>query len=164
MNHRLSFRLLLGLLVSLVFAGAARAADVYKTGDVLEAFSVNDAKGAPYAYAPGQLDFLIVSYAMSPGKAVNKYLAGKPADYLEKHRAAFLANIYGMPGIGRFFALPKMAKYDHRILLADSETLLLRHPSKDGLVTVFSFDAKGAITRIRQLDPDKELDGLFAAP
>jgi hypothetical protein len=164
MSYRLPFRLVLGLLVSLVFAGAAQAAETYKVGDTLAAFEVKDAKEVGYTYEPGKLSYLIVSYEMSPGKAVNKYLSAKPADYLEKHQAAFMANIYGMPGIGRFFALPKMAKYDHRILLADSETLLTRHPAKDGLVTVFSFDSKGVITSIRELDPAKELDGLFAQP
>jgi hypothetical protein len=164
MNHRLPFRLILGLLVSLLMTGVLKAAESYQVGDTLEAFEVKDAKEADYVYTPGKLSYLIVSYEMSPGKAVNKYLSAKPADYLEKHRAAFLANIYGMPGIGRFFALPKMAKYDHRILLADSETLLSRHPVKDGLVTVFAFDSKGVITSIRELDPDKELDRLFVNP
>lgn len=164
MSHLSSLRRVLVLLVSCFLAAALQAADTYKVGDALEAFEVKDARESAYAYAPGKLSYLIVSYEMSPGKAVNKYLSGKPADYLEKHQAAFLANIYGMPGIGRFFALPKMAKYDHRILLADAETLLVRHPAKDGFVTVFGLNAKGVITSIRQLDPDKELDQLFVQP
>ena len=150
------------LLVALPGATAARAGEPYKVGETLAAFTVTDAKGASYAYVPGQLAYLIVSYEMSPGKAVNGYLAKKPVDFLDGHRAAFMANIYGMPAIGRFFALPKMEKYPHRILLADSETLLVRHPVKADRVTVFSLDAKGAITEIRQLDPAKELDQLFA--
>lgn len=155
-------RLLWLLVVSLLCVTAVRAAEVYKAGDTLEAFAVTDAKGAAYSYEPGKLAYLIVSYEMSPGKAVNGYLAKKSADHLDKNRAAFMANIHGMPAIGRFFALPKMEKYPHRILLADSETLLARHPAADGKVTVFSFDAKGVITAIRQLDPEKELDQLFA--
>lgn len=152
--------------VSLLGAGRARAAEVetYKVGAVLEAFEVKDAKEGTFQYEPGKLAFLIVSYEMPTGKAVNTYLAGKPADYLETHRAAFLADIHGMPGVGRFFALPKMKRYPHRILLGDSGTLLLRHPVKEGRVTVFSFDAKGAITAIRHLDPAKDLENLFAAP
>lgn len=145
----------------LACTAAARAAEPYKVGDVLPAFEVKDAKDGAFQYEPGKLAYLVVSYEMSPGKAVNGFLATKPADFLESHRAAFLANIYGMPGIGRFFALPKMKRYPHRILLADSETLLARHPVKDGFITVFTFDARGAITDIRQLDPDKELARLF---
>lgn len=143
-------------------AAVARAAEIYKVGDTLEPFEVKDAKEGAFAYAPGALAYLVVSYEMSPGKAVNGYLEKKPADYLETHRAAFMANIHGMPAIGRFFALPKLRKYPHRILLADSETLLARHPIQDGRVTVFSFDSSGAISEICQLDPEKELDALFA--
>lgn len=164
MKTFLPFRFLCGVLfVAWMCAGAVRAAEPYKVGDTLESFSVTDAKGVAYTYEPGALSWLIVSYTMSPGKAVNGYLAGKPADYLETHRAALLANIYGMPQIGRFFALPKMKKYAHRILLADDEALLARHPRKDDRVTVFALDAKGVITAIRHLDPDKELDALFVA-
>jgi len=155
--------LLRGLAVFALCAAAAQAAETYKVGEVLAAFEVKDAKDGVFAYEPGKLAWLVVSYEMSPGKAVNGYLEKKPADYLETKRAAFMANIHGMPAIGRFFALPKMKRYPHRILLADSETLLERHPVKEGRVTVFSFDAKGAITGIRHLDPEKELDELFSA-
>ncbi len=162
----LSSRSLVSFLRGLIFvalcSAAAHAAEIYKIGDTLEAFETKDAKEGAFAYAPGKLACLIVSYEMSPGKAVNGYLAQKPSDYLETHGAAFMANIHGMPAIGRFFALPKMKRYPHRILLADSDTLLERHPVKDGRVTVFSFDAKGVITAIRQLDPEKELDTLFS--
>ncbi|TSJ77032.1 hypothetical protein [Rariglobus hedericola] len=150
------------VLFSVLGLTAVRAVETYKTGDTLEAFTVTDAKGATFAYEPGKLAYLIVSYEMSPGKVVNGFLAKQPADFLDANRAAFMANIYGMPAIGRFFALPKMAKYPHRILLADSETLLARHPVKEDRVTVFSLDAKGVITGIRQLDPQKELGQLFS--
>lgn len=150
-----------GFLVFVLCAVAAGAAEVYKVGDTLEPFAVKDAKGGDFDYAAGKLSFLIVSYEMQPAKTVNGYLEKKPSDYLETHRAAFLSDIHGMPGIGRFFALPKMKKYPHRILLADSDTLLARHPTKAGRVTVFSFDDKGVITEIRHLDPEKDLDGLF---
>lgn len=162
MRFGISFRVFVILFVSLFGVRSASAAEPYRVGDIIEAFAVTDAKGASYAYVPGELSCLLVSYEMSPGKAVNGYLSAKPADYLEKNRAAFVANIFGMPGIGRFFALPKMAKYPHRILLADSATLLERHPVKKDYVTVFSFDSAGVITAIRYLDPEKELDQLFA--
>lgn len=146
-----------------LFAGTVFAAEPYKVGDTLEPFTVNDAKGGSFTYAPGSLAYLIISYEMSTGKDVNRYLEGKGAGFLENNRAAFLANIHGMPSVGRFFALPKMAKYPHRILLGDSPALLERHPVANNRITVFSFDAKGVITAIRQLDPEKDLDQLFNA-
>ncbi len=155
--------LVLGCLIALL-PSAVHAAEPYRIGDTLEAFTVNDAKGGAFVYEPGSLALLLVSYEMGTGKAVNAFLEAKSPDFLSRHRAAFLANIHGMPGVGRFFALPKMAKYPHRILLADSETLLTRHPVAEDRITVFTFDAQGRITAIRQVDPKKDLASLFASP
>ena len=68
---------------------------------------------------------------------------------------------YGMPGIGRVFAMPKIKKYPHRILLGDDEHLLDRYPEQKGKLTVFDFNPDGTITAIRFLDPEKDLDKLF---
>jgi len=43
-----------------------------------------------------------------------------------------------MPGIGRFFALPKMKKYAHPIILGDDEALIARFPQQPGKVTVLA--------------------------
>ncbi len=147
-----------------LFPGVMHAAEPYRVGDTLEAFTVNDAKGGAFAYQPGSLALLLVSYEMGTGKAVNAFLEDQSPDFLTRHRAAFLANIHGMPGVGRFFALPKMAKYPHRILLADSETLLTRHPVAEDRITAFVLDALGRITAIRQVDPKKDLVSLFSSP
>lgn len=163
MNHLLRLPAWLAILAAFAFALPARAAAPYRVGDVLETFTTNDAKEGSFTYKPGDLSTLLVSYTMGNGKSVNRHLAAQPADYLARHRAAFLADIHGMPGIGRFFALPKMAKYPHRILLGDSDTLLARHPRQEDRITVFSFDAAGKITAIRHLDPEKDLGKLFPA-
>jgi hypothetical protein len=150
--------------VCCIATSAAFAAETYKTGDTFEAFSTKDAKDHDYAYEPGALRSLIVSYTMSNGKAVNGYLAAQATDFLDSHQAAFLADIHGMPAVGRFFAMPKMARYPHRILLGDADGLLARHPQVSDRITVFTFDAKGAITAIRHLDPETELGQLFPGP
>jgi hypothetical protein len=90
---------------------------------------------------------------MSVGKAANRYLAEQGKDFLPSEHAIFVANIYGMPGIGRFFAMPKMKKYPHRIMLADAEGLLDAFPQEDGKVTVFELGAKGEIKAITFWDP-----------
>lgn len=151
-------------LACLIATSSAFSAEVYKVGDTFEPFATKDAKGADYAYTPGSLRTLIVSYSMSNGKAVNGHLATQATDFLDSHQAAFLADIHGMPAVGRFFAMPKMARYPHRILLGDADDLLARHPQVADRITVFTFDAKGAITTIRHLDPEKELGQLFPAP
>jgi hypothetical protein len=94
-----------------------------------------------------------VAYTMSVGKSANQALAERGADYLVEQNSVFIANIYGMPAVGRFFAMPKMKKYPHRIMLADSEGLLDDFPQKEDLVTVFDLNASGKIEAIRFWDP-----------
>lgn len=162
-------RTTLSLLVAALAVGSLDAAETsaeapapYQVGDVFAAFTVRDQHDVPFTAAPGEnLRHLIVSYTMGTGKDVNRHLERKGAGYLEKHDAAFLADIHGMPGVGRVFALPKMRRYPHRILLGDDAHLLDRHPRAENRITMFSFDAKGVITAIRQLDPETQLDTLF---
>ncbi len=137
------------------------APEPYKVGDTLAPFTVNDQHEKPFTFAPGP-KILLVSYVMSVGKDTNTYLAKQPATFLDDHSAIYMANIYGMPGVGRFFALPKMKKYPHRILLADDEHLLDKHPIKKDHVTLFRLDPTGKITAIEHLDPEKDLPAAFA--
>ena len=90
-----------------------------------------------------------VAFSMGAGKAANRYSSEQGAAYLPAEEAVFIANIYGMPGIGRLFAMPKMKKYPHRIMIADEEGLLDDFPQEDGRVTIFDLDAAGKITAIR---------------
>jgi hypothetical protein len=160
------------LLFALVFlpSSLTRAADapanapaLYKVGDAIEAFSVKDQHEKPFAFAPGP-QRLIVSYTMGVGKAANAFFAKQPASFLEDQKTLFLSDIHGMPGVGRVFALPKMKKYPHRILLGDDDHLLDRHPKEKDRLTVFELDPSGKITAIKHIDPEKDLPGLFAAP
>lgn len=137
-------------------------ADVYKPGDAFEGFSTKDQHDKAYSYEGG-VRLVIVAFTMSPGKAANAFFEKQPADFLAKHHAVFISNIHGMPGIGRAFALPKMRKYPHRILLADAEHFLDRYPSQEDKLTVLSLDQAGKVTAIRFVDPAKELAGVFAA-
>jgi len=105
---------------------------------------------------PEGVHHVAVAYTMSVGKSANRALAKKGANYLSEQDAVFIANIDGMPAVGRFFAMPKMRKYPHRIMLADAEGLLDDFPQKDDLVTVFDLDAAGTIVAIRYWDPKSE--------
>ena len=66
---------------------------------------------------------------METGKKANAALSALGKDYLPAKNAVYLANIHGMPGIGRMFALPKMKKYSHRIILGDDAALIARFPA-----------------------------------
>lgn len=152
------------LVVSLLLAAPAwlLAADVkqYTVGDKFEGFTTRDQHDKPFTYAGGAR-LIVVSFEMDTGKAANSFLEQQGVDFLPKKNALFIADIFGMPGIGRAFAMPKMRKYPHRIILADAEGFLARYPSKENHLTALSLDAQGVITAIRFI-PKKEAAKAFA--
>lgn len=140
---------------------AAEPAGKYQPGDTFAVFTTKDQHEKDYTY-PGGARLVIVAFEMGTGKATNAFLEKQPADFLDEHKAVFISNIHGMPGVGRMFALPKMKKYPHRILLADAENFLARYPSQDDMLTVLSLDEKGVVTDVRFVNPKKDLPALFA--
>ena len=152
---------LLRLLLLVVFPVALAAAP-YRPGDSLETFTTKDQHERTYTW-DGKARLVLIAFEMGTGKATNAFLEKQPAGYLDDHTALFIANIYGMPGIGRAFALPKMRKYPHRILLADAEGFLDRYPHVEDRLTVLTLDAAGKVTAIRFVNPKQGLAGVFAA-
>jgi hypothetical protein len=145
----------------LALAVSLFAAEPYKVGDRFAAFITKDQHDKPYTYEGG-VRTVIVAFDMSTGKAANAWFEKQPADFLARHSAIYVSNIHGMPGIARVFALPKMKKYPHRILLADAEGFLARYPAKEGHLTVVSLDAQGIIAAIRQVKPEADLPAIFS--
>lgn len=153
--------LLAAALAVVLSAATAFAAELYKVGDTFAPFTTKDQHEKDYTFAAGPR-LVIVSFEMSEGKAANGFFAEKGAAFLDEQKTVFIANIHGMPGVGRFFALPKMKRYPHRILLADAETFLERYPHEDKKLTVIRLDPAGVITGIEFIDPEKGLPALFA--
>ncbi len=153
-----SFLLLFVFLTAAAFGAAPTAP--YKVGDTFVGFSTKDQHDKPYTYEGGART-VVVAFEMGTGKSANAFFEKQPADFLNQHQAIYLSNIYGMPGIARAFALPKMKKYPHRILIADAEGFLARYPEKDDHLTVLSLDGKGVITAIRHVNPKKDLPSVF---
>jgi len=156
-----TFRL---LVVSFLLAAPAwlLAEDVkqYAVGDKFDSFTTRDQHDKPFTYEGGAR-LIVVSFEMDTGKAANSFLEQQGAEFLPKKNALFIADIFGMPGIGRAFAMPKMRKYPHRIILADAEGFLARYPSKENHLTALALDAQGVITAIRFI-PKKEAAKAFA--
>lgn len=134
----------------LILAPSLQAA--MEVGDTFPGFSVQDQHEVPYTLEKG-IRYVIVSFDMSSGKATNKYIEDQGADFLPENNAVLLSNIYGMPWVGRKFALPKMKKYPHRILLADDENLLTDYPQEKGKVTVLELDPDFKIVGIKYWEP-----------
>lgn len=83
---------------------------------------------------------LIMAYEKGTGATVNEYLNAQDKGYLKKYNAVFIADISQMPGlVTKLFALPKMRKYIHTVLLIRDEQQGLRFPSKEEKITVMKF-------------------------
>jgi len=140
------------LIISLHAAAFAAPCEV---GSALAPFSAKDQHDQAFEFKSGALRYLLVSHDMDTGKRANAALHAAGADYLPGKRAAYLANIHGMPGIGRVFALPKMRKYCHRIILGDDAELITRFPEQTGKVTVLALDGD-KVTAIHFWTPESE--------
>lgn len=158
MKFTLSF---VAFALCLFAAAPLTAADAkpYAVGDTFESFTTKDQHDKQFTYAGGAR-LIVVSFEMDTGKAANGFLEQQGAEFLTKNNALFIADIHGMPGIGRAFALPKMRKYPHRVLLADAKDFLARYPQKENHLTALTLDEKGAITAIRFI-PKKEAAKAF---
>ena len=147
----MKFKTILNLLI-IPFLFLSAQAKEYQKGSAVAPFKAADAHGKAYTFQKGTR-YLLISFDMSTGKKANKVLHAKGAAYLPSKKAVYVANIFGMPGIGRHFALPKMRKYAHRIVLADAKGLLDPFPAQKGKVTVMALDSRGVVTNISYWDP-----------
>lgn len=135
-------------------AATVRADETYKVGATVPAFSAKDQFGTAFTLG-AETRVLLVSFDMATGKLANAKLTAKPKDFLPQHQAAYLANIEGMPAIGRAFALPKMRGYNHRIILGDDAKVLAPLPRQAGRVTVLTLQQR-KIKAISFWDPAKD--------
>ena len=155
---RSHFRLFAPVILAALCAGftALRAADTpLAVGGTVPALAAKDQHDKDFTLGD-DVEYLIVAFDMGSGKAANGRLEKKGATWLDEHKAVFVSNIHGMPGVGRMFALPKMRKYPHRIILADAEGLLDAYPRTDGKVTVLKLKPGRVIEAITYWEPRKE--------
>jgi hypothetical protein len=155
-----AFFCLLITFTSLAATAISSAAEPYVVGDRFDAFTTRDQHDVIYTLTP-EIRTIIAAFTMPAGKTANRYFEKQPASFLPSHHAVFVANIYGMPSVGRFFALPKMRNYPHRIFLADAEHFFDRYPKQEGKLTVFRLDSSALITSIDFVDPEKGLPSVF---
>ena len=111
---------LLSVFLTVSFCSTISAiAQPYESGQTVQAFTAADQHGTPFTFQPAETRFILISHDMTTGKKANAVLNALGKDHLPAKKAVYVANIHGMPGIGRFFAIPKMKRYAHRIILGD---------------------------------------------
>ena len=130
-------------------------ADPYVKGSTVKVFSAKDQHEQAYTFDAKTTRYLLVSHDMETGKKANGALTALGKDHLASKKAVYIANIHGMPGVGRMFALPKMKKYDHRIILGDDAALIADFPEQKGKVTVLGL-SNGKVESVQYWDPSTE--------
>lgn len=154
MTHPLLSRSITALAAALLTLGSVIAAP-YQKGSPVESFTSKDQHGQAFTLVPAKTRFLLVSHDMDTGKKANQVLTTLGKDYLGSKNAVYVANIHGMPPIGRSFAMPKMRKYAHRIILGDDANLIARFPEQKGKVTVLKLSS-GKVASVSYWDPASE--------
>ena len=82
------------------------------------------------------------------------------SEFLTTNGMAYIADITGMPSlITKFFAMPKMKKYEFPILLIDEENKAL-FPVQDEKISVISLE-NGKVTDVKYVKTKEELAALF---
>lgn len=142
------------------FAASAIAATLclsapYEKGKTVDSFTTKDQHEKEFTFQPKETKYLLVSHDMETGKKANAALDSLGKEYLGSKKAVYMANIFGMPGIGRMFAIPKMRKYSHRIILADDAALIAKFPSQEGKVTILSLSG-GKVQAVSYWTPGSE--------
>lgn len=151
----LAARLWLAVLFFFSATVLASAAVELAIGDAVPAISAKDQFGKDFKFEPG-LKFLLLGFDMGASKAANRKLADLGAGWLEARQAAYVLDIHPMPAIARVFAMPKMRKYPHRIILGDDEKMLAPFPRQDGRITILVLTPDGKIQEIRYWNPSSE--------
>jgi hypothetical protein len=124
-------------------------------GDSVPAFSAKDQFGKDFKFEAG-LRYLLFGFEMDASKQANLKLSALGSGWLEKHEAAYVLDIHTMPSIARVFALPKMRKYSHRIILGDDDKMLAAFPRRPEKITVLVLAPDGKIQEIRYWNPETE--------
>ncbi|TAE78585.1 MAG: hypothetical protein EAZ65_04295 [Verrucomicrobia bacterium] len=143
------------VLCSVVLGAGFLRAEPYVEGATIKAFTAKDQHEQEYRFDAAATRYLLVSHDMDTGKKANGALTALGKDHLSEKQAVYVANIHGMPGIGRMFALPKMKKYSHRIILGDDAALIADFPEQTGKVTVLGLE-KGKVVSVAYWDPATE--------
>lgn len=153
--HSRFLRLTATVLASAALSIGSTLAAPYAEGSKVESFTAKDQHEQAFTFKPATTRFLLVSHDMETGKKANAALTALGKDYLPAKNAVYVANIHGMPGIGRMFAMPKMKKYAHRIILGDDEALIAKFPEQKDKVTVLKLN-DGKVSSITYWNPGAE--------
>ena len=103
---------------------------------------------------------IIFSATKTEGTTIKEFLLTKDKDYLTTNKAAYVADITGMPSlITKFIAMPKMKDYPFSVLLIDEANKTL-FPVKEDMISIISLE-NGKVTDIKYVKTAAELGQIL---
>ncbi len=153
----------LGIGCLLGLAGAA-GAEPYAVGESIPALSLADQHGEPGRVGP-ETRVVLFSRDMEGGGILKEALAEGGAEFLERHGAAYVADVSGMPAMVRWMmAKPAMRRRAYRMLLDETGEETARFPSESGRATVLKLEGL-VLTEVRFAESVAELrEAVAPAP
>jgi len=101
---------------------------------------------------------VVLSFEMEVSKMINAYLAGKGKDVFTEQHIDYISDIAPMPAlISKMFAVPKMKKYGHIVLLNRDDAFHTQFPVAKGKALIVLLDGDLKVTAIEQAATAAEL-------
>ncbi len=114
---------------------------VLKAGSTFEAPEFTDQHGTAQTIPPDTRTLLFAA-DMDASEFLHELLEPLGDDYLNRHRAVFVADIHRMPGIiSTLIAKPRMRDYSYTIRLIEEEGPGAVYPRAQGKITVMRIQA-----------------------
>jgi len=144
---RLSKKLILGLLLSLLFT-LPSLGDSYNTkgykmieeNSTIEPFTLSDQFGKEHNLTQ-MPKLLICSFGKESGKLISNYFNAQGSDYLDNNDIKLMADVSGVPSLLRkTIIIPKMKKYNFEILLSTDSDFSNNFPKKEDSLTVLKLE------------------------
>jgi len=142
-----------------IFLGLSAFANSLTVGNELPVLTVKDQFEKQFTI-DSNIKTIIFSATKDESETIRNFLATKDKDFLNTNNIAYVADITGMPSlITKFFAMPKMKKYDFSILLIDEDNKAL-FPVEQDKITIITLD-NSKITDIKYIKTAEELTATF---
>ena len=162
--------IILALLVAFSFIGCSSKSDEQTAnatpklvvGKNLSDIKLNDQNGKPRTISK-ETKIIFFSFAKPTGHACNDFLESKPANFLQEHRALYVADVSAAPSlIKKMFILPDLKELKFPILLINDDKLsaeFSKGMDKEKIVVV-TLD-NGTIVSIKNVADTKALAAIF---
>ena len=128
-------------------------------GHVFPELTLEDQHGNSHSVSNSD-QLVILAFDMDTSEPFSDFLSQQAGSFLADHKARYIADISGMPGlIARLFALPAMRDYPYILMLNRDDDFGSRFDSQEGKLTVYRLK-EGVVESIDFVD-GPEASALF---